>query len=106
MERQNKKLKSQMEELKERLEKLSNHNSLQTSNEITKLQNELEKQKHEVSDLKHSNSKLKVKLIHLSHFICEIYNFLSFFRKALATKVRNCTIGRENVITMTKKLDL
>ena len=63
MERQNKKLKSQMEELKERLEKLSNHNSLQTSNEITKLQNELEKQKHEVSDLRHSNSKLKVKLI-------------------------------------------
>ena len=91
MERQNKKLKSQMEELNERLEKLSNHNSLQTSNEITKLQNELEKQKHEVSDLRHSNSKLKVNSIATQFFrqfdellnSVDLTNFLKFFYKII-----------------------
>ena len=59
MERQNKKLKNQLDEIKERLEKLSNHNSIQTTNEITKLHADLDKQKNETADFKHSNSKLK-----------------------------------------------
>lgn len=59
VERDNRKLRAQVDELKERAQRLTLHCRDQTSTEVSRLQAELDQNKHDLSDLKHSHSKLR-----------------------------------------------